>query len=277
MANIFSTLVPIEQQGERVLTTAQLAEFYGCDERRISENFNRNAEHFMMGKHYFKVDGEDLQKLRYANSVLQISPMTRVLYLWTKRGTYRHAKMLGTERAWDVFEMLEENYFSPKAQVPMSNDEIMSRALVLAHETLARIAKEKEALKEQVAIQAQQITELKPKATYYDLVLSCKNAVPITVIAKDYGKSGIWLNAFLHEQVVQYKMGGTWLLYQKYAECGYTRTKTFTPKDSGDDSQAYVHTYWTQKGRLFIYELLKHKGILPRIELEENAPASLCG
>ncbi len=120
-----------------------------------------------------------------------------------------------------------------------------------------------------VKVQEQQIAELQPKASYYDIVLNCKDLVSTSVIAKDFGKSAIWLNQYLHDKGVQYKQGGKngiWLLYQKYAEQGYTGTKT-NPYNGADGLQhTRVHTYWTQKGRLFIYDMLKTDGILPKVE-----------
>ena len=120
-----------------------------------------------------------------------------------------------------------------------------------------------------VKVQEQQIAELQPKASYYDIVLNCKDLVSISIIAKDFGKTAIWLNQYLHDKGIQYKQGGKngiWLLYQKYAEQGYTGTKT-NPYNGADGLQhTRVHTYWTQKGRLFIYDMLKADGILPKIE-----------
>lgn len=113
-------------------------------------------------------------------------------------------------------------------------------------------------------IAEQQVLELKPKASYYDLILQNKSLVSVTQIAKDYGKSAQWLNAMLHELGVQFKQGSTWLLYQKYAEKGWTQSVTHVI----DDSKSKMHTKWTQKGRLGIYELLKCEGILPLIEQE---------
>lgn len=117
-----------------------------------------------------------------------------------------------------------------------------------------------------VAVQEQQIAELQPKASYYDVVLNCKDLLSITSIAKDYGKSGVWLNRYLHQNGVQYKQGQNWLLYQKYAKKGYTSTKTQTFPGADGQQHTKVHTYWTQKGRLFIYDLLKTNGLLPLIE-----------
>lgn len=128
------------------------------------------------------------------------------------------------------------------------------------------------ALTETVVIQQQQIAELQPKGSYYDLVLNCKDLISTTEIAKDYGKSARWLNELLHKLKVQYKQGGKiWLLYQKYAVKGYTSTKT--QAYNGNDGQVHtkVHTYWTQKGRLFIYDLLKSNGVLPLIEQDKTA------
>jgi len=121
-----------------------------------------------------------------------------------------------------------------------------------------------------VAVQTQQIQELTPKASYYDLVLNCKDLLSTTEIAKDYGKSAVWLNNYLHSQGVQFKQSGIWLLYQKYAEKGYTSTKTHNYNGKDGNQHCKPHTYWTQKGRLFIYELLKADGILPTIEQEVN-------
>jgi prophage antirepressor-like protein len=125
-------------------------------------------------------------------------------------------------------------------------------------------AKEKaRQLELETAKQKQIIGELRPKASYYDLIVQNKSLVPITKIAKDYGMSGRAMNKLLHELGVQYKMGNTWLLYQDYADQGYTQSKTHTI----DAERSVMHTYWTQKGRLFLYDLLKNKrGLLPVIE-----------
>lgn len=119
------------------------------------------------------------------------------------------------------------------------------------------------------AIQAQQIAELQPKASYYDVILNCKDLISISKIAKDYGKSGRWLNEELHRRHIQYKQGKQWLLYQEYAPYGYTSTKTHDVTGSDGKQHAKVSTYWTQKGRLFIYDELKKDGIVPLIEREE--------
>ena len=106
-------LMVLEHNNIRVMTTEQLAEAYGCAPKQIQQNFNNNRVRFIAGKHFFVLEGQDLQtfRLQVENIELQISPKTRHLYLWTERGAARHSKMLGTERAWDVFEQLEDSYF----------------------------------------------------------------------------------------------------------------------------------------------------------------------
>ena len=124
-------------------------------------------------------------------------------------------------------------------------------------------------LEHTVAVQNQQITEMKPKASYYDVVLNCKDLVAISTIAKDYGWSANRMNRYLYEKGVQFKQGNKiWLLYQKYAEKGYTSTKTHSYPGNDGTIHTKIHTYWTQQGRLFIYGLLKENGILPIMERE---------
>ena len=106
-------LTVLEHNAVRVLTTEQLAEAYGCDTNNIKKNFNANKDRFIKGKHFYVLAGDDLRRLQVTNSDLQISSKTRHLYLWTKQGAARHSKMLGTDRAWDVFDELEESYFNP--------------------------------------------------------------------------------------------------------------------------------------------------------------------
>lgn len=119
-------------------------------------------------------------------------------------------------------------------------------------------------------VQSQQIAELQPKASYYDLILQCKDLLTVTEISKDYGMSAKGLNTKLHELGVQYKQSSIWFLYSKYQDKGYTQTKTQSYTKSDGTIGSSVHTYWTQKGRLFLYDLLKENGILPMIEKEDS-------
>ena len=169
----------------------------------------------------------------------------------TEKGKQCRQYFLDLEKAWNTPEM------------------VIGRALQIAKKQIDSLKMENNMLTTTVAVQEQQISELKPKASYYDVVLNCPGLLSVSVIAKDYGKSAKWLNAYLHKKGIQYKQGKTWLLYQKYAECGYTCTKTSTVPASDGTQHTKVHTYWTQKGRLFIYDTLKSDGIPPLIEYKQ--------
>jgi len=122
------------------------------------------------------------------------------------------------------------------------------------------------ASKEEISAKNQIIGELKPKADYLDRILKSPSLVTITQIAKDYGMSGVSMNQLLHDLGVQYKQSEQWLLYDRYHDKGFTSSETFLIEDVDGFRRVKMNTKWTQKGRLFLYELLKGQGILPMIE-----------
>ncbi|EEQ2418924.1 P22AR C-terminal domain-containing protein, partial [Escherichia coli] len=98
-----------------VVTTELLASLYGTEPDYIRKNFNRNSGRFVIGKHYFLLENEELREFKHSMSLrpsVKIARNVRSLILWTERGAARHAKMLETDRAWEVFEKLEDCYFS---------------------------------------------------------------------------------------------------------------------------------------------------------------------
>ena len=120
-------------------------------------------------------------------------------------------------------------------------------------------------------IAEQQVNELKPKASYYDKVLSNNALVTTTAIAKDYGMSAREMNGLLHRLKVQFKQGSTWFLYAKYQRNGWTQSETRMVQRKDGTEKAVLNTKWTQKGRLGLYELLKLNGVLPTIEQQQTA------
>lgn len=125
-----------------------------------------------------------------------------------------------------------------------------------------------EALKLENSQQKQIIGELQPKASYYDLILSSHDCMTVTQIAKDYGLTAQHLNSKLKDLGVQFKQSGQWLLKEKHSKFGYTKSETVPYQKQDGTMGTALHTKWTQKGRLFLYELLKKNNILPLIEQE---------
>lgn len=106
-------------KGQRVITTAQLADVYETSVDNVRVNFNNNKDRFQAGKHYFLLEGEALREFKHCvNDIYAVKPSTRQLYLWTHRGASRHCKILDTEMAWEQFDKLEEAYFTPKPVQP---------------------------------------------------------------------------------------------------------------------------------------------------------------
>ncbi len=125
-----------------------------------------------------------------------------------------------------------------------------------------RLKEEQDLNKKQMQI----IGELKPKADYMDNILKNKALVTITQIAKDYGLSGQAMNELLHQLRVQYKQSGQWLLYRDHHGKGYTHSQTIAIERKDGSLDIKMNTKWTQKGRLFLYDLLRENQILPTIE-----------
>ena len=138
----------------------------------------------------------------------------------------------------------------------LQNDDFLEQAIAhLRAERAGRLAAE------------QALLEAAPKISYYDIVLQSDSLLTITEIAKDYGLSAKKLNRILRDEGVQFHQSGRWFLYARYAQQGYTQSKTH----EYGEGQCRTHMYWTQKGRLFIYDLLKNScGLLPVIEREEH-------
>lgn len=145
-------------------------------------------------------------------------------------------------------------------------EQVMARALKIAQQTVDSLKERCKFLGGQVVEQQKMIEEMQPKASYYDVVLQCKELIPITIIAKDYGMSATKFNSLLHDLRIQFKQSGVWILYTDYQNYGYTKTKTHKYSDLNGVQHSKEHSYWTQKGRLFLYDILKENGFIPLIE-----------
>ena len=139
---------------------------------------------------------------------------------------------------------------------------------LLNPDTLIQLATNLKEERTQRLLAEQRVNELQPKADYYDSILRNKSIMTISVIAKNYGMSAKGMNTLLHELGVQYNHAGTWLMYSKHQNKGYTHTEMIPVQGS---EKLVPSTKWTQKGHIFIYELLKSNGVLPLIEQKDLA------
>lgn len=168
-------------------------------------------------------------------------------------------------KRWVTSEILPQirktgGYIPLKEQ--MDDEEFLARALDIAHKTL----KKKDEL---LRVKNKEIKELKPRADYTDLILQNKALVNVNQIAQDYGMSAQKFNELLNSFRIQYKQNEQWILFAKYKNCGYVGSETFKfTHKSSKKKDVKMNTKWTQKGRKFLYDFLKEKGILPVMERE---------
>lgn len=162
---------------------------------------------------------------------------------------------------WEELETKDRN----KYQVPKS----FAEALMLAAKQQEQIEEQQrqlEATSNEIVELNGAIAEMEPKVTYVDMILASKETVTTTQIAQDYGQSAKAFNVLLRNFGVQHKVGGQWVLYAKHLPFGYVQSDTFPIVHKNGTNGTVMHTKWTQKGRLFLYEELKKHNIIPLIE-----------
>ncbi len=250
-----------EFNGQRVVTLKDIDTVHNRPDGTAKRNFNINRDRFIDGEDFFILKPSDIQKDEFRTSEIN----NRGTIFVTESGYLMLVKSFTDDLAWSVQRQLVRTYFRAKALESYLIDDPIRRA-----ERWIEEQKERLALQTTVDVQKRQIAEMKPKAKYCDTVLNSKGLFTINSIAKDYGKSAVWLNKWLHAKQIQYKQGEVWMLYQAYANNGYTQSKTSTFIGTDGEQHSKSHTYWTPKGRLFLYELLKENGILPLIERGET-------
>ena len=244
-----------EWNGKRVVTAKDIADLHERDVKRVVENFQNNKEKFELGKDYFEITKEEIRKSKFSESFSKYSKNS-VEILYTERGYLKLTKTFNDELSWKIQDLLVESYFIvknnlDKIELPKTYLEAL-KELVIKEEEKQRLLKENE-------YKQQLIEEQKPKVEFVDNVLVSENVVTTTIIAKQYGMSARAFNKLLNELGVQYKVGGVWVLYSKYENKGYT--KVITSLDNKGEAREL--TKWTQKGREFLYRLLRDNDIVP--------------
>lgn len=165
--------------------------------------------------------------------------------------TIRKTGMYMTDNVWDTIT---------------SNPEKLGEVLI----NYGKVKRELEQLEEENQIQKQLIAEYKPIKEYVDTILSSEDTMTITQIAADYGLSAYELNKTLNEQRIIRKVGGQWILYAEHMNKGYTKSETITVKKKNGTEKVVPNTKWTQKGRIFVHNLLETLGIKANTDREKE-------
>ena len=262
--NEISTIV----DGDR-MTSLQIAEITGKPHADVMKAIRK------MEPAWSKINEGNFSLVDYQDKKGETRPCYSLnkeecLYIATKFNDEARAKLI---KRW---KELEEQHQKPS--VPQTYLEAL-KSLVKAEEEKQQLAlenKQQQATiltisKENMEL-GNKITEMLPKVSYYDKILQSNATMPVTQKAQDYGMSAMKLNKELETMKIQHKVRGQWILYGKFLTGGYVHSRAVDILRSDGRHDVKYNTEWTTKGRIFLYESLKAKGILPLIE-QENTPS----
>jgi hypothetical protein len=195
----------IEHEGERVLTTKQLADGYDCEPVQIRQNFLNNQARFVEGIHYYKLEGDELKSFKTSLGESKISTDLKYapsIMLWTRRGASRHCKMLGTDKAWDMFDLLEDSYFNPAPKQ-------LSPLEILAQQANALVEQEKQlkALQAKQEAQAQELQGMRDVIQLSSAVWRKETTSLLNKIARSRGDDNFMGVRHESYQILNERMG----------------------------------------------------------------------
>jgi antA/antB antirepressor domain protein len=231
-----------EQNGTKAVSARELYEFLGYNKAVWSRWYQKNI-----------IDNEfAFENIDYQTLNIMLNGNETKDFALSIEFAKKISMMARTEKGEEA-----RRYFiecEKLAQNPVSNlSKIDLAQMVIESE------REKERLQIQNQLQSEELQKQAPKVAYYEEVLQSQSTYNTNQIAKELGTSAITLNKKLRDLGVQYKQGGTWLLYHKYQNKGYTKTQTYPFVDSNGNTQTSMQTVWTEEGRLFIHKILKQE------------------
>lgn len=262
--NEISTIV----DGDR-MTSLQIAEITGKPHADVMKAIRK------MEPAWSKINEGNFSLVDYQDKKGETRPCYSLnkeecIYIATKFNDEARAKLI---KRW---KELEEQHQKPS--VPQNYLEAL-KSLVKAEEEKQQLALENKKQQEQIVTISKtnmelgnKITEMLPKVSYYDKILQSNATMTVTQIAQDYGMSAMRLNKELESMRIQHKVRGQWILFAQFLEGGYVHSRAVDILRSDGRHDVKYNTEWTTKGRIFLYESLKAKGILPLIE-QENTPS----
>ena len=261
--------IPTIVDGDR-MTSLQIAEITA----RLHKNVMRAIRN--MEPAWEKINGRKFELVDYKDEKGETRPcyyLTKeeCLYIATKFNDEARAKLI---KRW---KELEEQHQKPS--LPQNYLEAL-KSLVKAEEEREQLALENRKQQQEIVTISKEnmelgnkITEMLPKVSYYDQILQSNATMTITQIAQDYGMSAVRMNKELESMRIQHKVRGQWILYGQFLTGGYVHSRAIDIIRSDGRHDVKYNTEWTTKGRIFLYDALKAKGILPLIE-QECTPSS---
>lgn len=234
--------------------------------RIVAEELSRRHSHVIRGLEKILLD-PNVGSVIFESKYKDVTGRTLKEYLLTKDGFILYMFNI---QGHNDFKMAYINRFNEMEKVFQNRLPGTYKEALLQ---LVEQVEENEKLHLENTMQKQQIGELKPKANYVDTILKSKSLVTIGQIAKDYGMSAQEMNKLLQRFKIQYKQSGQWLLYSNHHAKGYAHSETTEITHKDGSVSVRMHTKWTQKGRLFLYEFLKRRDIIPVIEFESEETA----
>jgi len=257
-------------EGLRVMTAHMIAQIHGVAVGEVNRLTNDNIDEFeesvdilnllTVGRTHSEIN--ELFKLNLPNNA-------KNFFIYSEQGYMALVGLMRSDEAREIRKKVRREYFSMR-QIINSDEQKLAMltlniykggqgAIASAKElTDMEVSKATEPLKLEIKVKDQLIAENEPKVSYFDKILADSNStMSVSQIAKDYGLSAVRLNEILHEEKVQYKTSGVWLLYANHVTKGYTKSKTWEK-----NGKSGIHTYFTQRGRVFIHNLLEGLGIV---------------
>lgn len=247
-------LIPIQVNDDQQLVSARdLHKNLGL-KKKFSSWWEQNSTSLENGTDFVKSPEGYLTKSGNRGTIRKYDD-----YLLTLDSAKELCMMSKTEKGKEVrkyFIQVEKNWNSPEM--------VMDRALRISRARVEQLQLENKNL-------ALQLEESNKKVSYLDIILGTPDVLATTQIAADYGYSAVKFNQILHRLGIQHKVNNQWILYRVYMGKGYVTSKIFTFKDRNGRDRSKTNTYWTQKGRKLIYDVLREDNILPLIERDDIA------
>jgi len=178
-----NSLIPVNYQGQRILTTSQLADAFGTDTNTITVNFNRNKDRHTASKHYFCLEGDELKGFKGDLTNCNVAQNVNKLYLWTEKGAWLHAKSLNTDKAWEAYEILVDDYYAVKQLLQPKDSYMITDPIERAKAWIVEA--------EQTKTLTLQLEAQHPKVIFADSVAVSNTAILIGELAKIIKGNGV--------------------------------------------------------------------------------------